>query len=501
MGIFLLTMYIINTSEYIQEAYQEFQDILLEHGGILLAENFLGYRKKHLFQCSQGHIIEKKPRSFFNVKVVFCNICDEKEKKQKETDKINKLIINTNKLTAKNNKTTRNNITIDNLHILAAERDGYCLSTVYKRSSDKYTWKCKQDHVWQATFRNVRNLNKWCQKCYHLDRVFIPISLEEKNKRINEKLKNLNIEAIEVKPLFLLKCNICSSEWKRRALPKTQGCPFCKKNYGKRKIYKKRIGTKNLNDYILLKEGTLLEKEYLGYRVPHRIRCKENHKWTIKPHDLLTDKSWCKACVLYGNRVYNFESLNFYAKKFEGVCFSRQYLGYGKNHKFVCKNGHHFLTSLNRIISRGHWCSHCDTNNHVEERVRRAFNKIFGCKFVRVNPKWLKKPGARHACQLDGYNEKRKIAFEYNGKQHDHVVDYIKRDNEEKLRIRQLNDKFKRHMCNKKNIALLTISWKDVSTLRNIAIACLKAAENSKLPLKTTSLDEIIEAIRLRTKK
>ena len=206
-------------------------------------------------------------------------------------------------------------------------------------------------------------------------------------------------------------------------------------------------------------------------------------------------KTWCRICSSQKKEIYSLESLNFFANKFEGTCTSKKYLGYDKNHKFICKNGHHFLSNLNRIISAGDWCSHCNRYNHVEERVRRAFEKIFGCTFIRTNPKWLKEPGKRHAYQLDGYNENKKIAFEYNGKQHYEVLPHFKHDTEENLKARQKNDLYKNMICIQKGITLFTISYIDASTVRQIAINCLEIAKKSNLPMKTTSLDAVLEAI------
>lgn len=49
--------------------------------------------------------------------------------------------------------------------IVKSKFDGYCLSKNYKNNLEKLTWKCHQGHIWQASYSNIQNHNRWCPYC------------------------------------------------------------------------------------------------------------------------------------------------------------------------------------------------------------------------------------------------------------------------------------------------------------------------------------------------
>jgi hypothetical protein len=55
-------------------------------------------------------------------------------------------------------------LTIDDMHELAAERGGACLSSAYKNNATKLTWRCSAGHVWKAIPSNIRK-GHWCPYC------------------------------------------------------------------------------------------------------------------------------------------------------------------------------------------------------------------------------------------------------------------------------------------------------------------------------------------------
>ena len=56
-------------------------------------------------------------------------------------------------------------LTIEQMHALAKERGGVCLSTVYVNSYTKLRWRCSEGHEWEATPSNVKRLDSWCPAC------------------------------------------------------------------------------------------------------------------------------------------------------------------------------------------------------------------------------------------------------------------------------------------------------------------------------------------------
>ena len=55
-------------------------------------------------------------------------------------------------------------LNIEQVHKLAQERGGKCLSTEYINSKTKLWWKCKRGHAWEAEPSNVKH-GTWCPEC------------------------------------------------------------------------------------------------------------------------------------------------------------------------------------------------------------------------------------------------------------------------------------------------------------------------------------------------
>ena len=60
------------------------------------------------------------------------------------------------------------------------------------------------------------------------------------------------------------------------------------------------------------------------------------------------------------------------------------------------------------------------------------------------------------------YNEERRIAFEYDGAQHDVFVPHFHRTTEQ-FQYRQLMDRLKTELCREAGVLLLRIPWTSVS--------------------------------------
>lgn len=57
------------------------------------------------------------------------------------------------------------NFTISKMNQVAQQRGGKCLSTEFHNSKSKLQWQCSENHVWEATPTNVINKNSWCPYC------------------------------------------------------------------------------------------------------------------------------------------------------------------------------------------------------------------------------------------------------------------------------------------------------------------------------------------------
>lgn len=79
-----------------------------------------------------------------------------------------------------------------------------------------------------------------------------------------------------------------------------------------------------------------------------------------------------------------------------------------------------------------------------EETVRSVLNQLFKVKFVSIRPPWLINPKTHYRLELDGFNEKLGIAFEYQSAYHN--IEYIKK-----------KDKLKSKICKNRGLKLIII--------------------------------------------
>ena len=57
-------------------------------------------------------------------------------------------------------------LSIDDCHSLAASKEGFCLSIIYKNSSSMLTWQCKYRHKpWMTTYNSINSNKTWCPVC------------------------------------------------------------------------------------------------------------------------------------------------------------------------------------------------------------------------------------------------------------------------------------------------------------------------------------------------
>lgn len=121
------------------------------------------------------------------------------------------------------------------------------------------------------------------------------------------------------------------------------------------------------------------------------------------------------------------------------------------------------LTSepINSIEERQYFRSQPENRNKyfMEEQCRMIFEGLFpGHKFIKVRPKWLKNPLTGKLLELDGYNEKLKLAFEYNGYQHYIYPNKYHKTRDEFIAQKQ-RDIIKIELCDKQGVFLMTIPY------------------------------------------
>lgn len=81
----------------------------------------------------------------------------------------------------------------------------------------------------------------------------------------------------------------------------------------------------------------------------------------------------------------------------------------------------------------------------------------------KCRPPWLVNPTTRRKLELDMYNAERRLAFEYDGAQHDVYTPHYHRGSEDHFAYRCLLDRLKSDLCRERGITLIRIPWEGVS--------------------------------------
>lgn len=93
-----------------------------------------------------------------------------------------------------------------------------------------------------------------------------------------------------------------------------------------------------------------------------------------------------------------------------------------------------------------------------EKKCRDIFESLFDTDFPKIRPDFIVNTKTGKRLELDGYNEKLKLAFEYQGQQHYNFSPYFHKTQED-FTNQVYRDKIKKEACDKKGITLIEIPY------------------------------------------
>lgn len=182
---------------------EELNNIAEQRGGKCLSNIYLGVDKKHIFQCSEGHIWEAIPANIKSKRKSWCPTCKsnrigDSNRKYSLTDMQNIADKKSGKFLSSTFKSVNykyiwqcevghqwNAAPVDilrgrwckvcsisnkkdsifEMQRLAESKNGLCISTEYVNSQTKLVWQCEHGHQWEAKPNSVRHNNSWCPYC------------------------------------------------------------------------------------------------------------------------------------------------------------------------------------------------------------------------------------------------------------------------------------------------------------------------------------------------
>jgi len=225
----------------------------------------------------------------------------------------------------------------------------------------------------------------------------------------------------------------------------------------KQKLTVKKKTIQDMNALVKGLGGLCLSNKYIDNRTALTWKCKKGHIWTATPNSV-DQGHWCPKCALVRlNEFFRDDILVLrkLANERGGRLISTDYRNNRQKLEWACKHGHRWLARSGNV-KKGTWCPICSYS--LSERfVRSIFEQLLQKKFPKVRPDWLR-ISTYGKLELDGYNEKLNLAFEYQGVQHYKFLKNFYADKSDFERRKKL-DAWKREQVSAKGIKLVEIPY------------------------------------------
>lgn len=212
---------------------------------------------------------------------------------------------------------------------------------------------------------------------------------------------------------------------------------------------KDRLKLQEYHDYATSKGGLFLSTECVYSHTKTLWQCDKGHQWEAR-FNSIKNGTWCPRCS--GKMKITIEQLQEHAKSKNGKLISTTYKNSNTKLLWECEKLHQFELNWNSIQSRQTWCSEC-SRFKIEKLCKEILEKLLKCEFKKKRFNF-----GGQQFEFDGYNEERKIAFEYHGIQHYEFPNYWHKT-EEEFKRNQLSDDFKEQYALENNIRLIIIPY------------------------------------------
>jgi len=204
---------------------------------------------------------------------------------------------------------------------------------------------------------------------------------------------------------------------------------------------------------VMLKAGLLPLEPYKKSVANWKCQCQKCGKITYPSHHQIKNgNGGCSRCS--GQEKLTLEQVTEIVERRGGKLKSTKYVNVDSTLEFECSKGHRFENTFSHIKNRDQWCPTCNKGSKSEEIARTTFEQLFGFKFPKYRPVWLRNSRG-YRMEIDGYCKELEIGFEYQGRQHFDLALY---GND--IKKRKADDKLKAKLCSENGIALFILDHK-----------------------------------------
>ena len=188
-------------------------------------------------------------------------------------------------------KKESNNKTLVEMCVFAKSKSGDCLSEKYTNSNTIYEWKCKNNHIWKASWNHIRNLKNWCTECSNIKKYYIKDLIEHAEIKDGKCLSNEYSSSKKIK----WECKF-GHNWEAywaSIKHQNQWCPECAG---------KRQKIEDLQKHVASKNGKCLSEKYINCDSKIEWQCEFGHRWQAKWTSVKNQKSWCQKCYMISKK-------------------------------------------------------------------------------------------------------------------------------------------------------------------------------------------------------
>ena len=303
---------------------EEMHKMAKERGGKCLSKKYVNSITKLRWECAKGHQWKTSPTNIRGGP--WCPECGGNKK-----------------------------LTIEEMHKIAKSRGGKCLSKKYVNLKTKLRWECAEGHRWKASARVVRHGLAWCPECGGSKK----LTIEEMHKMAKERGgKCLSKKYVNGKTKLRWEC-AKGHKWRASGSSIKHGtwCPECAKA---KSGASQRLTIEEMHKVAKSRGGKCLSKKYVNSRTKLRWECAKGHKWRASG-SLIKHSTWCPECAKAksgASQRLTIEEMHKMAKERGGKCLSKKYVNSITKLRWECAKGHQWKTSP-ITIRQGSWCPKC----------------------------------------------------------------------------------------------------------------------------------------------
>jgi formylmethanofuran dehydrogenase subunit E len=343
------------------------------------------------------------------------------------------------------------------LDFVLSKNEAVWISGEVTAKNSLLTIACAHGHEFSRTLEAIVESRNFCSACYLWKYGYRKTKHQAKLPDESETRELLNLQGWELQSpvaqmsrAVTVDCMVCGRKLEAQLSKLVLGARVCQCTKDKRKQETLRA---RIFEVTSARLGKLISEVPTLLSDKAEFECSKGHRWNSSVSSILGQGTWCPGCA--GNLKLDIRAIQDVVAARGGKLLSSEYKGVDATYKFQCNLGHTWTNRFSKI-KKGQWCPTCSKAGISEEIARTTFEQIFGTKFPKRRPKWLRNERG-FQMELDGFSEKLQLAFEYQGRQHYEDIGIFSSNFEQ----RKSDDLFKAQLCRQHGITLIYLTDQD----------------------------------------